>query len=79
MRPYLYICISIHGLCMAQQAGKKDTYDDVEQSLAFYIERYVLDDDGGGYDLVVPLLSGSGREGGRHLLQRGRTASRREI
>lgn len=44
---------------MAQQAGKKDTYDDVEQSLAFYIERYVLDDDGGGYDLV--LLSRIGR------------------
>ena len=56
-----------------------DTYDDIKERFTFHVERDVLDDDGGGYDLVVPLLSGSGREGGRHLLQRGRTASRREI
>lgn len=30
-----------------------ETYDDIEKSLTFYIERNVLYDNGGGYNLVI--------------------------
>ena len=47
---------------------REETYDDVEKRLAFDVERDVLDDDGGGDDLVVGApTDGRGLDVGGHL------------
>ena len=46
--------------------GKKETYDDVKESFAFDVERYVFNYNSGGYNLVIGVVVGySRRDGGR--------------
>ena len=52
------------------------TYDDIKERFPFDVERYVLDDDGGGYDLIVADL---GRGGDGEGTQGGRATGRGEI
>ena len=49
------MCVSVGTRAVQDTADaeEKDTHDDIEQCFAFYIEWYVLDDNGGGYDLVL--------------------------
>ena len=55
------------------------TNDDIKECLAFDVERNVLDDDGGGYDLVISIWILTRCGGHSDMTQRGRTARRREI
>ena len=61
------------------------TYYYIEKSLTFYIERYILNDDGGWDYFIVWLLSSDGAgwvrraDGGIDIHKRGGTASGRKI
>ena len=47
------------------------TNNDIKERLAFYVEWYVLDDDGGGYNLVVQAGGSWGEGGGKGMAHGG--------
>jgi hypothetical protein len=62
----------------------KTTYNYIEKSLTFYIERYILDDDGSWNDFIVWICGNSTRRlrrpnGRIDMDKRGRTASGRKV
>lgn len=40
------------------------THDDIKEGFTFDVERYVLDDNSSGYNLVIEALAGGGRDDG---------------
>lgn len=50
------------------------TYDDIKERFTFDVERYVLDYNGGGYNLIFTVLGGGRRCDRRgEVTHRGRT------
>ena len=59
---------------MSGAAGRACTDNDIKERLAFYVEWYVLDDDGGGYNLVVQARSSWGEGRGEGVAHGGGAA-----
>ena len=55
------------------------THYDIEESFTFNVERDVLYDDGGGYDLVIPTGCPWGHWGCMHVAQGRRAPGRRQV
>lgn len=56
------------------------THDDIKEGFAFDVERYVLDDNSSGYNLVIGILTRSGRGyGGNEMTHRGRATRGRKV
>ena len=66
-------------LIMSGAAGRACTDNDIKERLAFYVEWYVLDDDGGGYNLVVLTGCAWGDGRGENVAHGGRASRGREV
>lgn len=69
-------CLEKRGQSVRQGRTAGGTYNDIKEGFAFYIERYVLDDDGSGYNLIIGALARSGGSYGGDEVTHRRGATR---